>query len=143
VVIKPYIADDLPAHAAPESVTNQCPLIDDCLSLKILVPRKGKRFPYAVERIGRLLLLLDSLACRAHDSVGLVAEVGGELAMRSHHFGGRMNLLLIPRRVRGSRRADNGRAQDDRPPQECLMLRNGLRAFNQTHGQGLWIHGDT
>ena len=87
------------AHAAPESVTNQCPLIDDCLPLKILVARKGKRFPCAVERIGRLLLLLDSLACRAHDRVGLVAEVGSELAMRSHHFAGRMNLLLVAGRV--------------------------------------------
>ena len=44
--------------------------------------------------------MLDSLACRAHDSVGLVAEVGSELAMRSHHFAGRMNLLLIAGRVR-------------------------------------------
>src|SRR5882757_6031137 len=73
-------------HATSESVTNQCSLIDDCLSLKILVARKGKRFPHAVERMGRLLLLLDALACRAHDRVGLVAELGSELAMRSHHF---------------------------------------------------------
>jgi hypothetical protein len=32
--------------------------------------------------------VLDSLACCAHDSVGLVAEVGSELAMRSHHSPG-------------------------------------------------------
>ena len=87
-------------HAPPKSVTDQCALIDDCLSLKILVARKGKRFPHAVER-GRLLLLLDSLACRAHDSVGLVAEVGSEPAMRSHDFARRMNLLLVTSRVRG------------------------------------------
>jgi hypothetical protein len=58
-------------HAPPESVTNQCPFIDDCLSLKILVARKGKRLPHAVERMAGLLLVLDSRAARMTASAWL------------------------------------------------------------------------
>ena len=36
--------------------------------------------------------------------LGLVAEVGGELAMRRHDVGCRVNLLAVPRGVRGDLR---------------------------------------
>ena len=46
--------------------------------------------------------MLLTLPCGADNSIGLVAEVGGELAVRGHHLAGRMNLLAVSRRVRGN-----------------------------------------
>ena len=52
-------------------------------------------------RVDGLLLMLKPLARGADDRFGLVAEVGGELAMRRHDFAGRMNLFAVARGVRG------------------------------------------
>ena len=49
-----------------------------------------------------LLLMLLALPCRADNGIGLVAEVGGKLAMRGHDLAGRMDLLAVTRRVRGN-----------------------------------------
>ena len=45
--------------------------------------------------------MLKPFARGADDGFGLVPEVGGELAMRRHDFGGRMNLLAVARGMRG------------------------------------------
>ncbi len=39
-----------------------------------------------------------------HDPIGLIAELGGKLAVRRKHFGGGMNLFLVAGGVRGDLR---------------------------------------
>ncbi len=85
------------AHAASESITNQGPLVYDGLALEILVARKSQRFPNPIDGICGLLLMLLALPCGADNSIRLVAEVGGKLAVRGHHFAGRMDLLTVTR----------------------------------------------
>jgi len=41
--------------------------------------------------------MLLALASGSDNCIGLMAEVGGELAMRGHHFARRMNLLTVSR----------------------------------------------
>ncbi len=48
--------------------------------------------------------MLKPFARGADDGFGLVAEVGGELAMRGHDLAWRMNLLAVARGVRGDLR---------------------------------------
>ena len=89
------------AHAAAEAVADQRPLIDDSLALEVLVAGKSQRLPHAVNGVDGLLLMLKPFARGADDGFGLVAEVGGELAMRRHDVGWRMNLFAVARGVRG------------------------------------------
>ena len=68
---------------------------------KFLSREKVRRFPHTVEGVGGFLLMLKPLTRRANHRVGLVAEVGGELAMRRHDVGWGMNLFAVTRRMRG------------------------------------------
>src|SRR5581483_2080372 len=45
--------------------------------------------------------MLNSIPRGADDRFGLVAEVGGELAMRRHDFAGRMDFFAVAGGVRG------------------------------------------
>ena len=45
--------------------------------------------------------MLEPFARGADDGFGLVSEVGGELAMRGHHFTGRVNFFAVAGGVRG------------------------------------------
>jgi hypothetical protein len=44
------------------------------------------------------------LACGADNGIGLVPEVGRELAMRGHHFAQGLNFFAVTSRVRGNLR---------------------------------------
>jgi hypothetical protein len=89
------------AHTSPESISDQRPLIDNSFSLEVLIPRKRERFPHAVMCVVGLLLMLRSFPGAADHGIRLVSEVGGELAMGSHHLAGGMNFLPISSGVRG------------------------------------------
>ena len=89
------------AHAAAEPIADQGAFIYDGLALEVLVAGKGERFPDTVNRVHGLLLMLKPLARRADNGIGLVAEVGGELAMRGHDLAWRMDFFPVAGRVRG------------------------------------------
>ncbi len=85
------------AHATAQTIADQGTFIDNGLALEVFVAGKGERFPHAVNGVGGLLLVLKPFVRGADDSLSLVPEVSGELAMRRHDFVLRMNLLLVPR----------------------------------------------
>ena len=101
VKVAAYLGISHLAHAAAEPVADQCPFIDDSLALEVLVAGKSQRLAHAVEGVDGFLLMLKPLTRGANDGFGLVAEVGGELAMRRHDIGWRMNLFAVARGVRG------------------------------------------
>ena len=95
------------AHAAPQGIAEEGALIGDSLALEAAFAGKGHCFLGGLLRFLRSALgrfLLATLAGRGHNLIRLIAELGGQLAVRREHLGGRLNLLLVARGVGGDLR---------------------------------------
>ena len=90
------------SHAATETVADQGTLIYHGFALEVFVAGESNRLASAINRVDGLLLVLKSLVSSTNDGLGLVAEVGGELAMCRHDFAGRVNLLAVAGGVRSN-----------------------------------------
>ncbi len=91
------------AHATAQGIADEQPRIDRSLALEILVVRKGDGFAnplLSAFQPNTVFFLVHSYICGANDGLVLVAGLGGESAMRDHHFGKRMDSLAVARCVR-------------------------------------------
>jgi hypothetical protein len=78
---------DLP-HTSAKAITDQGALVHNGLSLEVLVARKCQRFPDSAHSACGFFLTLLTLTSGADNCIGLVAKVGGKLAMRGHYLAG-------------------------------------------------------
>jgi hypothetical protein len=89
------------AHATAQGIADQGSLINDGLTLEILVAGICNRFPDPLLRVHFLGLTPRAFARHANHSIRLVAVFGGEPAMRGHDFTERVNLFAVAGRMGG------------------------------------------
>jgi len=76
------------AHAAAERIADDCPLIHDGFALEVLVAGKGHGLTNALLRVRLSGWVLGPFVGCAHHGIGLVAVLGGKLAMCGHDLAG-------------------------------------------------------
>ncbi len=97
IEVPAHLIEDEVAHAAPQGVTHDIPLVGDGLPLEATILRKGDGFLRPLGRI-RYTILCQSFSsspgCCDH-MICLIAELGRNLAVSDKHLRRSMNLLPV------------------------------------------------
>jgi len=102
----PYLAVRQVAHATPEGIAHDIPLIGDGFTLEVAALGESHRFlsPFRCRCEGLPFHAVCPISCLLDDSIRLIAELRGDLPVSGQYLGRGMNFLLVAGGVGGNLR---------------------------------------